>query len=228
MAQIELSGIGVTGVSGKLGGTVFSRNNGGAGVRIKTKGTNPRTNAQTTQRAKFSNQASSWRDLTDAERLSWNLAAASGEYNSKNRVGATITPSGSVLYNRLNNTIVAAGGTPITTPPLKVGFTAITLGALTAASGTPALSLVFTGSLATDERLIVEATYGTSPGVSRPSNFRKITNYSGTSPANLLSAYAAVFGNPIEGTKIFVRVTIVNRTTGQSELVGQVVAVVAA
>jgi hypothetical protein len=228
MAVVKTSGIAITEISGKLAGTVFARNGAGLSTRNRVKGTNPRTNLQTTQRAKFSSNAGGWRGLTDAERKSWNLAAASGEWPYKNRLGETQQPSGSQLYNRLNDTITSVGGAVITTPPLKVSFTAITLGALTSASGTPSLSLAFTGVLGSDEGLVITATYGLSPGVSRPSRFNKVAYYTSTTPANLLTGYQAVYGNPIEGTRIFVRAEIVNELTGQRELVGQVSAIVAA
>ena len=223
-----MSGIGVTELSGKFGGSVGTRNQSGNILRNRVKGTNAKTNSQITQRGKFSNTSAAWRGLTAAERLAWNTAAASGEWPYQNRLGETRQPSGFQLYSRLNNNLAAIGATVITAPPLKQSFTQITLGTLTAAAGTPALSLAFTGVLAADETMVCEATYGTSPGVSRPSNYRKIANYASTTPANLLAGYQAIFGNPIEATKIFIRCKLVNETTGQDVLVGEVSAVVAA
>ena len=228
MALIKFSGFGITEISGKVGGNVSARNKSGATLRNRVKGTNPRTNAQTNQRAKFSSNAGGWRGLTTAERKSWNLAGASGEWPIKTRIGEVMQPSGSQLYNMLNDTITSVGAAPISSPPLKVSFTSIVLGTLTAASGAPALSLAFTGVLGSDEGLVVNATYGVSPGVTRPSNFRKVAYYASTTPANLLAGYQGVFGNPIEGTQIFVEVEIVNELTGQRELVGKVSAIVAA
>lgn len=226
--MIKMSGIGITEISGKFGGTVGARNKTGMIARNRVKGTNPKTNKQITQRAAFATQSASFRDLTAAERLAWQRAAESGEWPYRNRLGEAAQPSGSQLFNRLNDNIVSVGGTPITTPPLKVAMSQITLGALTSAAGTPALSLVFTGTIGADETLVVEGTFGTSPGVSNPSRFNKLTNYTSTSPANLLASYQAVFGNPIAGTKIFIRCYLVNDTTGQRIDVGQVSAVVAA
>lgn len=223
-----MSGIGVTELSGKFGGTVGARNKSGMTIRNRVKGTNPKTNAQLTQRAKFSNNASGWRELTTAERKAWILSASSGEWPQKNRLGETVQPTGSGLYNLLNDTLSSVGVAIITAPPLKVSFTQITLGAFTVAEAVPAMSLIYAGVLAADEGLVLTATFGMSPGVSRPSNFRKIAYYVTTSPANLLASYSAVFGNPIAGTQVFIRAEIVNEMTGQRELVGQVSAIVAA
>lgn len=228
MALIETSGIGATEISGKVGGSVFARGGSGMTVRNKAKGTQAKTNSQLVQQGKFSTNATAWRDLSDAERKAWTLAASSGEWQRSNRLGKSVKPSGPSLYSQLNNTLSVIGGTVITMPPLKVAFTPIVLGALTMAAGTPAMSLAFTGVLDGSESMIVDATFGASPGVQRPSQFRKIATYASTTPANLLSGYQGVFGDPIAGTRVFVRVTIVSETTGQRQVIGQVNAIVAA
>jgi len=227
-ALIKTSGVGITEISGKFGGSVGARNTSGNVLRNRVKGTNARTNAQITQRGKLSNTSAAWRSLTAAERKSFVTAASSGQWPYQNRLGETKQPSGFQLYSTLNNNISVVGGTPLTEPPLKVGFTAITLGALTAAAGTPALSLAFTGVLDASESMVVFATYGMSPGVARPNRYKQIAIYGSTTPANLLAGYTAIFGALVAGTQIFVRVKLINDGTGENQEIGQVSAIVAA
>ena len=216
--------------SGKIGGTVVGKGRSGSFARVRVKPVNPRTNSQIGQRSKFSVRTQNWRALTAAEQLAWNAAADSGAFAMKNPLGISFNPTGAQLYNQLNLNIILVGGTAISTPPVKVSLTAILLGALTAAAGTPALSQVFTGTLGANENLAIFATAPLSPGVSRPgkSQYRFITSYSSTSPANLLAAYQAVYGNPVAAQKIFVYALLIDDTTGQSAQAGSSVAVVGA
>lgn len=224
------SGIGMVAGSGKLQGTVMSKGRGGAIARVRVKPTNPRTNKQIQQRSRLSVRSGNWRGLTAAQQSAWNAAGESGEWSLKNALGITFQPTGAQLYNQLNLNIQKVGGTAIAGVPSKASLSAVLLGALTAADGTPALSLAFTGTLGSDEALAIYATGNLSPGVSRPSRskYRYLTTYTSTTPANLLSAYQALYGDPIEGQKIFVYAEIVNEVTGQAAQAGSAVAIVAA
>lgn len=230
MAAIKFSAIGVTDIRGTSGGTTWSNGGSGAYIRRRVKPTNGQTQAQTAQRAKFSQQAQAWRALTDAERDDWNGAAKSGQYPLKTLLGDPIQPSGSVLYSTINNTIISAGGTAITAVPLLVGLGDVLVTAAAGAAGTPALTLTYSGTLGSDEVLVVFATYGVSGGRSRGSNWKKIgaAGFSGASPVNVLSAYTAVWGPLTEGAKVFLKAFLVNDTTGESRLAGEVAAVIAA
>lgn len=228
--KVKFSGIGITEGSGKIGGTVVGKGRSGQFARVRVKPVNPRTNSQTAQRSKFSVRSQAWRGLTEEQVAAWNAAADSGAFPLKNRLGVTFQPTGAQLYNRLNLNLAKIGASAISDPPVKESLPAILLGALTAAAGTPALSLAFTGTLGTDYSLAVYATPPVSPGISRPgrSDYRYLTTYASTTPANLLAAYQALFGDPIEGQKIFVYAEVVSETSGQTALAGGAVAVVAA
>lgn len=227
---LGMSGIGFTEASGSLGGTTVGKGRQGTFGRVKVKPINPRTNKQISQQARFSSRSSAFRGLDQSEQDAWIAAAASGEWPQKTALAKTYNPTGAQLFNRVNLVILQAGGSTTDVPPTKVALSQVLTGALTAAAGTPALSLTFTGTLGSDERLLVYATGNTSAGVNRPgaSDYRFLTAYSSTSPANLLSAYQAVYGNPVEGQKIFVTAKIANRVTGQVADAGGEVAVVAA
>ncbi|GAG93440.1 unnamed protein product, partial [marine sediment metagenome] len=74
----------------------------------------------------------------------------------------------------------------------------------------------------TDHDALVLATPGLSPGISFvKSEFRQITvlNYTHTSAHDGLAAYVAKFGViPAAGTKIFMKLVMINITTGQAGL----------
>lgn len=227
---VNMSGLGFTDASGSIAATTVGGGRAGKFARVKVVPVNPKTIKQISQHSKFSTRNSAWRGLTQAQQDAWIGAAASGEWPQKTRLAKTYNPTGPQLYAKLNLIIVQAGGTAIATPPTKVALTAVLLGALTAAAGTPALSQVFSGVLTATERLLIYATGSLSPGKNRPGNsdYRFIVAYSSTTPANLLTAYQAVYGNPVEAQKIFVKAILVENTTGQSAEAGSSVAVVAA
>ena len=228
--KIKMSGLGVTEASGKIGGTVVGKGRSGQFARVRVKPVNPRTNAQIGQRSKFSVRSQGWRGLTEAQIQAWNAAADSGAFPLKNSLGVTFQPTGSQLYNQLNLNLAKIGQAAISDVPVKEALPAILLGALTSAAGTPALSQAFSGTLGSGYSLAIYATAPVSPGISRPprSRFRYLTTYTSTSPANLLSAYQALYGDPIEGQKIFLYAEVVSETSGQTALAGSSVAVVAA
>jgi hypothetical protein len=228
--KVDWSGIGIVGGSGKLGGSVVGRGRSGPFARIRVKPTNPRTNTQVSQRSKLSTRAQAWRGLTSTQIAAWNAAADSGEWPLKNSMGRTFQPTGSQLYNQLNLNLSKIGATAITTPPTKEALPAVLLGTLTAAAGTPALSVAFSGTLGTGYSLAVYAAPQTSPGISRPgrSKFRYLTTYASTTPANILSSYNTLFGTLVAGQKVFIYAEVVSETSGQTALAGQAVATVSA
>lgn len=71
MAKIKLSAIGITAISGKIGGTIFSKNKGGIYVKNYTKPSNPMSEKQTGMRRQFGFVASLWKTLTEPQKLGW-------------------------------------------------------------------------------------------------------------------------------------------------------------
>lgn len=227
---INWSGVAITEGSGKLQGTVMLKGRSGPSARVNIKGVNPRTNSQIARRAALATRSQAWRGLSAANQAAWNAAAASGQFPQKSRLGRTYNPTGSQLYAKLNLNILLAGGSAISAPPTKPSLTQILLTTLTAADATPALSLAFSGTLGANEALLVYATGNLSPGIFRPgdSKYRFLTAYSSTTPADLLSAFQALYGDPVEGQKIFVKALVVDDQSGVTAQAGSVNAIVAA
>lgn len=209
----------VSEIRGKIASNVFSRNRGGAIIRNRIKPINRRSVLQSTRRQVLGSLASAWRGLTSAQRDSFN--AAVGSFPLQNRLGQTIQLSGEQLYVRLNANLVLIGASQITTAPSPFSFAIFTL-SFTAEDATvaAALSVVFTPTpLTAGNTLLVFATRNLSAGIEAPgaSEFRKIGQIdpSDTSPADMISAYQAVFGDPVAGEKIFLEIRPVATASGQ-------------
>lgn len=215
MAKIKLSAI-VSEMRGKLNGSVFSKNRGGAYIRTKVTPVNPQTLAQGLVRATLTNLSQAWRSLTEAQRLAWNGAVSS--FTGTDIFGDVKTPSGINLYNKLNLNLAAIGVAPINTPPLAVSvgyFDSLDLAA-DASADTIAASFTTIGESA-GQTVIVEATPCLSPGKNFvKSEYRTIGTFAGdaTSAQALGAMYVAKFGAMTAGQKLFVRLKFVDNTTG--------------
>jgi hypothetical protein len=201
---------------GKINGTVHSRNRAGAYMRNKVTPVNPQTSYQSAVRNRLTGRAQAWRGLTQAQRDAWNSAVSN--FKKTNIFGQLRTPSGINLYNRINMNLLNINEAAITDPPLPSSVQALLTLSLAAAEGVGTVTLTYTDALDADSSMVVEATEPLSAGVSFAKNqFRQIAVLvtADASPYALAPAYSAKFGAPpIEGTKIFVRATIINETTG--------------
>ena len=91
MAKIMFGG-GVSNASGKIGGTVYSRNKGGSYFRNWVYPNNPQTSKQQTQRNLLAAKSAAWRLLTTGERDAWDTWA--DENPILDRLGNSIKLSG--------------------------------------------------------------------------------------------------------------------------------------
>ena len=106
MAKVSFGG-GVSSASGKIGGTVYSRNKGGAYFKNWVVPNNPQSTKQTAQRTLLSQKSEAWRNLTDGQRTSWQTYADSNPI--LDRLGNTIVLSGAQAYIRININRTNAG-----------------------------------------------------------------------------------------------------------------------
>jgi len=202
---------------GKIGGHVASKNRAGAYLRTKVTPVNPQSSDQLTVRNRFTTYSQLWRGLTQAQRDAWNAAVA--DFARTDIFGDLKNPTGFNLYQRLNNNLVLASETAITSPPTPEAVGIVVASSLTAISGTPSLSLVLTGNVPLLTGAKIFATPAMSPGKSFvKSEYRLIDVLAAeaTTPVDLYAAYLAKFGAITEAdSKIFVKVEPINRTTGQ-------------
>jgi len=216
-------------ISGKIAATIFTRNRGGNIIRNRRTPINRRSVLQSIRRQGLGNLASSWRGITQAERDSWN--GATGNFPYQNSLGETKFLSGEQLYIQFNQNLLLIGQSTIQTAPAPFAFATFTT-SLTAADGTPALSLVFTPTpLTANNYFNVFSTPNLSPGIGSPnaSLFRYLETVepSDTSPADIVASFQALFGDPVETQKIFVEIRPV-ANTGQGGTPLRALAIVAA
>lgn len=215
MAKIKLSAM-VSEMRGKLNGSVFSKNRGGAYLRTKVTPVNPQTTSQGNVRSRLTNLSQSWRSLTDAQRNAWNTAVAN--FTGTDIFGDIKTPSGINLYTKINLNLANIAQSNLSLPPLPSSVGVFNSLTITATASTPSLSVAFTQTgVAAGQTVVVEATTQLSAGKNFvKSEFRKIGTFTGgtSTPYNALSAYTAKFGSLVAGQKIFIRFKAISNTTG--------------
>lgn len=211
--------------SGRQSGTVMNRNGTGRSMGFFAKVLNQFT-AQA--QAIFSFFNSNWNALTDAQRLTWLDYIT----YSSNRFAESKKVTGKSAYTQLNVNIANVQGTAITNAP-KLGsppYTALSSLSATASTGVINLGYVLNGDGATT---LIWATKPLNAGVSKPSTsaFRMfaIGDTSAASPLVLTSSYSNRFGaiTSKAGMRIFVRVVVVDATTGQTSIANQIDTVIA-
>ena len=205
---------------GKLNGWVFAKNRGGAYARVKVTPVNPQTAKQMTVRARLASLATAWRGLTEAQRDSWREFAQDHPYNDI--FGDVRTLTGLQMYEKVNLNLLAAGVATIDDPVLFEGVPGAFVTTMSVDASTGAVSFdfdIFGGAVYTDQTLIVQATRNLSAGKNffKP-EFRQIAALlnPASGPTDVSAAYAAVFGAPVDGQKVALRVYAVDNTTGEN------------
>lgn len=233
MAKV-IYGAGVSQMSGKQGGTVFSRNKSGAYTRTNRKGTNPNTALQQSRRANFRAASRYFKTLSAVEQQSFKDNAIN--YPQIDRLGQTVTLSGAQLAAKFANLRKLQNlglppqemGSPVemqTALSMAIGstvvagdITVLTLDVILTEVGGGENDVVRDGFTA-----VVKATKLMGNGFTAPKkkDFRVIdvvdegrimTNYS------IKNAYQSVFGAGVVGgdNKIFVSIELVSKLTPQS------------
>ena len=216
MAKILLTAF-LGDIRGKVAGTVFSKNRGGAYARTKVTPSNPQTSAQNLVRSRLTGFSQGWRGLTQSARDAWNAAVAS--FPRTNVFGNSKILSGHQLYIGLNSQLEAAGQSSIGTPPVPVGAPAVLTVSGSASAGGGTFTVAYTPDpVPADTTLIIDCTEQVSAGKNNVNSlYRQVANVAAaaTSPYDIAAEYVAKFGSLIEGQKIGVRVRAVNNNTGE-------------
>jgi hypothetical protein len=97
VATIKLGAL-ASDIRGSIGGTVFSRNGGGAYAKQRVKGTNPNSAGQQLSRSIMSSMIAAWAALDAAVRTDW--ATYASNVTLINRLGDAINVSGFNMYCR--------------------------------------------------------------------------------------------------------------------------------
>jgi hypothetical protein len=218
MAKINFGNI-VQDARGKLAGTVFSANKGGAYVRRKASPTGPATDAQAKVRANFGANSKMWSQLlSDEQRAAWKFFAAA---NPRVDVfGNSIVLSGMAMMQSLNQVLAQILEPPITDAPVDMSVPALaTPTGLTADVATPKLTVATsTQAVVAGALYYIFATGGMQAGKTPQRNqYRFLTTHAATAAATaieLISPWEAAWGDPITGQRVSVIVATVNTATG--------------
>jgi hypothetical protein len=233
MAKI-IYGAGVSQMSGKQGGTVFSRNKSGAYTRTNRKGTNPNTASQQSRRANFRAASRYFRTLSAVQQQSFKDNAIN--YPQIDRLGQTVTLSGAQLANKFANLLKLQGlgldpqemGSPLfLASPLSLAIgsttvagviTVLTIDALFTDSGGGD-----TDSIGGDYTVVLKASKLMGNGFTAPKkkDFRVIAVLDGSEVLtnfDIKAAYQAVYGLGVVGgdNKMFISISTVSKLTPQS------------
>lgn len=215
MALIKLTAF-LDNISGKVNGSVFSKNKGGNYVRSKSNPSNPQTIAQMLNRSIFGAISSAWRGLTDGQRKAWDTGA--GNYPYQNRLGDTKILSGFALHQKLNRNLQLINQAMVVTPPNPTETPSPT--ALQVTNEAPG-TLDVVGSIAISASgvsLLVYATPAISNGVANfDSSLRLIgvlRDVELNAGEDMAAEYAAVFGAYGIGDTLGFKVVPINMTTG--------------
>lgn len=213
MAKIKWSGIGIVDGRGKINGTVLSKNRGGAYARVKVTPANPRYPAQMFVRSNLAFIAQKWRTLTQNERDAWSGAVSN--YTRTDVFGDIKTPTGYNLYMRINTALRDASTELFfNVPAPAVDVVAPDSSSLTASPESLNLTTEFPEDAEMNGYLLIDASPPLSQGVnSAGSRFKRISNlevldFSDLSSTALFASYSNVYGAPVQGQKVFVRVTV--------------------
>lgn len=203
---------------GKIGGHVASKNRAGAYLRTKVTPVNPQTSYQLAVRNRLTGFSQGWRSLTQAQRDAWNAAVS--DFARTDIFGDLKNPTGFNLYQRLNNNLAIAGIASISSPPLPQAVGQVAITTVSAAEGAGTLTITMDGAVPDETFVKVFATSPQSPGKSFvKSEYRLVAVIPAEAVAvyDLAAEYIAKFGSVgEEGQKIFVKLTPVNETTGQT------------
>jgi hypothetical protein len=211
MAKVKYGEM-IAALSGKIGGTVHSKNHYGNFMRVRVKPTNPQTSAQVESRNVLKAAAQAWRGLTDAQRGSWiNLAST---VSKTDRLGDAIKLTGSNLYVSAFKLLTLCGESTLDVAPVQAAVESLTSISGAQTTGTGALTLTFAPAIPSGYSMVLEATKPLSAGVKFvKSNFRKIAVYSDsvTSPKAFTTDYTNKFGANLQPGEIaFVRAYFIN------------------
>lgn len=219
MGQVKFSGL-VTGIKGKIGGTVFqsgktgytAKNNSG----VNRKGVVGKGGvARMKQRIQVNTLATFWGSLSVEEREAWQNEAVN--YTFYNRFGDPYTPSGYQLFMSLNLNLIAVEEAPKPSPEKKGEIFPITAFSVVnksisefkvtwAAPAQSKFAIIISG---TPQRRVGKGIAGQS--------FGKITSILSnvSRPQDITNAMIEKYSQLQIGAEIWLKVEVVNTETGQ-------------
>lgn len=200
---------------GSVAGQTFQKSGQGYIVRSKPIGTQPRSAAQTLQRSRMYNSATSWGNvLTQDQRDGWNnLAAGQTRYDA---FGDPYTPSGYQVFQEISGNRQLVNDPLLLDAPDNLVVTALSsAGFYTLYSGDEYFTIEWTPAISDSERLLCKGWVNQPPGLG---NHYGRLKYIGYSPAEQVSPFDfefyAMFKLQREGMRQSCMVAIYNEFNG--------------
>lgn len=201
--------------SGRADGNVYMRNGRIRAMAIPRLVQNAFTGAA---RNAFGTLSSAFRSLTQSQQNSWINATG---FTTSDRFGRTVTITGKALYNWLNGNLAACGEDTLTTCPDPRAVDSVEITAFSVdISDTEMEITLSTGAVPATSAIKVFATAPQSNGINRPSasKYRLVSVLApgAAAPHDIWTEYAARFGAPVAGQKVFIKTEAVLIATGQA------------
>ena len=213
---IIIPGVAVSQMSGRVGGTIFSRNRGGAYMRNGSIPSTVTTWFAQHIKAITAAQSQAWADLDDEIQEQWREWATQNPVI--NRLGQSRTLSGHQAFVKLNARLVYAGFTAITSPPIGAAPAPFAPDSVTLDVATKKAEIAYTPTPAPAGVAVqIYAYLANSPGVSYVKNRLALVYTSdapAASPANIWPDLEARFGTPQVGQILHFALRALDTTTG--------------
>ena len=202
--------------SGRIGGTVFSKNRAGVYIRNGTKPVNTYTIYRAEVKARLSAASQHWVGMSLADRTAWNVWAAQIPW--KNRLGQSISLTGQQACIQCNARILAVGAAMIDVPSLSAPPENISNVTVTRDIGSGTFNLAWTsGALGATEYLWLRGC------ILETSSRQYVTNLfrwfmtspaAATTPQTLETAVAARFGTLQVGQIFVLEYSVIDSASG--------------
>ncbi len=206
----------VAALSGSIGGTVYSRNKGGAYIRNRAIPVDPNSNEQQNARSILAAQSAAWSGLATAERAAWENWAVQNKVT--NALGNQIQLSGHQAYVKLNSRLAHDGVAAMADPPIENAPDGLLTLSLIADIGSVAFGVTYTATpTGANEKLWIQAAVVNSAGISYVRNLFRFVGTSSAaqaSPFDCESLIVARFGTLVVGQTVHARVSVFDITTG--------------
>lgn len=203
-------------ISGRIGGTVFSHNRGGAYIRNGAIPYAVYSQRALTAKSALSLSVRAWSNLTEAQRLSWQEYAKT--ITATNGLGKQISLTGQNCYVRSNARLIQALETPVDTPPTAPAPDGVAITSFAVDAGAGDTELVFAPTpLPAGHRMWIRACRTTSGAITNFQNLLTtvlITPAAATSPVDLKPYLIDAFGALEAGMFYHVEIRVFSTATG--------------
>jgi len=222
MGLIKYSGL-VTGIWGKVNGSVFTKNRTGTIIKNKQTPINQRSTLQTPNRNTINQISKRWAILTDGQRIEWNSLALT--ITLKNYWGDSYHPSGFNTFCRLNQNLFLCECPQIDDAPLSkdvIALSPVDVGIIE--ESFPTINFNFSHRISNINTIhLIYSSAGNSQGIFYNKKNMKIIAMIPPLTDSTFNAYSGfILKYPIfkTGQKIFFKLRAVNKLTGFDSLVG--------